>query len=66
MNENVYSSSWYCSKYFKEMIQKLYAPVVTLLTQDNIKLLKLLESGFKRTINWNKYLRKKIKREKDI
>ena len=31
---------------------KLYVPVVT---QENINLLKQLESGFKRTINWNKY-----------
>ena len=35
---------------------KLYVPVVTLSTQENIKLLKQLESGFKRTINWNKNL----------
>ena len=35
---------------------KLYVPVVTLSTQENIKLLKQLESSFKRTINWNKYL----------
>ena len=34
---------------------KLYVPVVTLSTQDNSKLLKQLKSGFKRTINWNKY-----------
>ena len=34
---------------------KLNVPVVTLLTHDNIKLLKPLESGFKRTINWNIY-----------
>ena len=34
---------------------KLYVPVVTLSTQDNVKLLKQLESGFKRIINWNKY-----------
>ena len=37
---------------------KLYVLVVTLSTQENIKLLKQLESGFKRTINWNKYLAK--------
>ena len=37
---------------------KLYVPVVTLSTQENIKLLKQLESGFKRTNNWNKYLAK--------
>ena len=36
---------------------KLYVPVVS--TQENIKLLKQLESGFKRTINWNKYHSKK-------
>ena len=37
----------------------LYVPVVTLSTQDNIKLLKQLQSGFKRTINWNRYQFKK-------
>ena len=34
---------------------KLYVPVLTLSTQDNAKLLEQLKSGFKRTINWNKY-----------
>ena len=34
---------------------KLFVPVVTLSTQDNAKLLHQLKSGFKRTINWNKY-----------
>ena len=34
---------------------KLYAPVVTLSTQDNVKLLQQLKSGFKRKITWNKY-----------
>ena len=34
---------------------ELYVPVVTLSTQDNAKLLQQLKSGFKRTINWNKY-----------
>ena len=34
---------------------KLYVPVITLSTQDNAKLLEQLKSGFKRTINWNKY-----------
>ena len=38
--------------------KKLYVPVVTLSTQENIKLLKQLEFGFKRTINRNKYLAK--------
>ena len=36
----------------------LYVPVVTLSTQDNTKLLPQLKPGFKRTINWNKYLSK--------
>ena len=34
--------------------RKIYNPVVTLSTQDNVKLLDQLKSGFKRTINWNK------------
>ena len=34
---------------------KIYVPVVTLSTEDNAKLLEQLKSGFKRTINWNKY-----------
>ena len=33
---------------------KLYVPVVNLSSQENIKHFKQLESGFKRTINWNK------------
>ena len=37
---------------------KLYVPVVTLSTQEYTKLLQQLKSGFKRTINWNKYLSK--------
>ena len=37
---------------------KLYCPVVTLSTEDNFKLLQQLKSGFKRVINWNKYLSK--------
>ena len=37
---------------------KLYVPVVTLSTQENAKLLQQLKSGFKRVINWNKYLSK--------
>ena len=37
---------------------KLYVAVVTLSTQDKSKLLQQLKSGFKRVINWNKYLSK--------
>ena len=34
---------------------KLYVPAVTLSTQDTAKLLEELKSGFKRTVNQNKY-----------
>ena len=37
---------------------ELYFPVVTLSTQENTKFLQQLKSGFKRVINWNKYLSK--------
>ena len=40
---------------FKITDTKLYVPVVTLTTQDNVKLLQQLKSGFKRTITWKKY-----------
>ena len=40
---------------FKITDTKLYAPVVTLSTQDNAILLQQLKSGFKRAINSNKY-----------
>ena len=38
---------------------KVFLPVVTSSTHDNAKLLEQLKSGFKRTINWNKYQSKK-------
>ena len=34
---------------------KVYVPVVTLKTEDNGKLSKLLNEGFKRLVYWNKY-----------
>ena len=37
---------------------KLYVPVISLSQEDNAKLLQQLKSGFKRVINWNKYLSK--------
>ena len=40
---------------FKIKDTKLYVPVVTLLVQDNAKLLQQLKSGFSVKINWNKY-----------
>ena len=35
-------------------MQKFYVLVVTLTAEGNLKLLQQSESGFKRTINWNK------------
>ena len=40
---------------FKITNAQHYFPVVLLSTQDNSKLLERSKSGFKRTINWNKY-----------
>ena len=34
---------------------KLYVPFVTLKTEDNAKLSKLLSERFKRSVYWNKY-----------
>ena len=34
---------------------KLYVPIVTLSTKDNINLTKQLNKGFKRSVHWNKY-----------
>ena len=50
---------------FKITDTKLYVLFVTLLTEDNIKLLKQLESGFRRTINWDKYLSKTTNQAKN-
>ena len=36
-------------------VAKHYIPVATLWTQENVKLLDQLKSGFKRIITWNKY-----------
>ena len=40
---------------FKITEINIYVPVITLSTQDNVKLRQQLKSGFKRTINWNNY-----------
>ena len=39
---------------FKITDAKLYVPIVTLKTEDNTRLSKLLSEGFKRSIYWNK------------
>ena len=43
----------------------LYVPVVSLSPVENIKRLKQLESGFKRTINRNNYLAKTTNQAQD-
>ena len=40
---------------FKITNSKLYLPIVTLSSKDNVKLVKLLEEGFKRPAYWNEY-----------
>ena len=40
---------------FKITDAKLYVPIVTLSVEDNSKLTKLLNEGFKRPIHWNEY-----------
>ena len=40
---------------FKIIDRKCFVLVVTLSTQDNAKLLQQVNSGFRRTISWNKY-----------
>ena len=40
---------------FKITDAKLYVPIVTLKTEDNTKLSKILSNGFKRSIYWNEY-----------
>ena len=40
---------------FAITVTKFYFPVVTFSTEDNVRLLQQIKSGFKRTINWNKY-----------
>ena len=50
---------------FKIADTKLYVPVGTLSIQYNTKLLHQLDSGFKRAVNWNKYLSKPELLKKD-
>ena len=42
-------------KTFRIAITKLYVPIVTLSTKDNVSLTKQLNEGFKRSIYWNEY-----------
>ena len=40
---------------FKIRKTKLYLPIVTLSSKDNVKLVKLLDKRFKRLVYWNEY-----------
>ena len=40
---------------FKITGTKLYVPIVTLSTKDNVNLTKQLNEGFKRSVYWNEY-----------
>ena len=40
---------------FKITSTKLYVPIVTLSSKDNLKLVRLLEEGFNRSVYWKKY-----------
>ena len=40
---------------FKIKNTQLYVPIITLSCKDNVKLVKLLEEGFKRPVYWNEY-----------
>ena len=44
---------------------KLYVPIVTLSTKDNVNLTKQLNEGFKRSVYWNEYKSKIEKKEAD-
>ena len=54
-NENCILPSAGTAATFTITDTKLYVPVVTLKTEDNTKLSKLLSEGFKRPIYWNEY-----------
>ena len=50
---------------FKITRTKLYVPVVTLSTNDNVNLTKQLNEGFKRSVFWNEYKSKIETKEAD-
>ena len=54
-NQNCIFSTAGTAVTFAIIDTKLYVPVVTLKTEDNAKLSKLLSEWFKRLIYWNKY-----------
>ena len=66
-NENCILTSLAGNTTFTITDAKLYVPAVTLSTEDNTRLTKLLGEGFKRSVYWNKYkvIRNKIYNEHD-
>ena len=54
-NKNCVLSNVAGNSTFKITDAKLYVPVVTLSTEDNAKLSKLMTEGFKRSVYWNEY-----------
>ena len=48
---------------FQKTSKKLYVPIITLSTKDNVNLTKQLNEGFKRSVYWNKY-KSKIETQK--
>ena len=50
---------------FKITSTKLYVPIVTLSTKDNVNLTKKLNERFKRSVYWNEYKSKIEAKEAD-
>ena len=53
------------SKTEKQHFKKLYVPIVTLSTKDNVNLTKQLNEGFTRSVYWNEYKSKTETKEAD-
>ena len=64
-NENCVISSSAGVETFAITDAKAYVPVATLSSEHNVKLLKQLESGFKRIIIWNKHQSKLTDQEQN-
>ena len=52
-------------KKFKIASTKLYVPIVTLSTKDNLNLTKQLNAGFTRSVYWHEYSSKIVTKEPD-
>ena len=50
---------------FKITNTKLFVPILTLSTKDNVNLIKQLNEGFKRLVYWNEYKSKIETKEAD-